>query len=72
MAGGDGCACTCTPQQMSTSAEYTGMVDVYAIDDDDKNPVGRWYSHPASAACSANQKLGDVRPDGSRCTWKQS
>jgi hypothetical protein len=34
--------------------------------------VGRWYSHPAGVACKSNEKLGALRPDGSRCTWKQS
>ncbi len=70
--GGDGCTCTCTPRQNQTSAGYTGMMNVFAADDEDNAPVGRWYSHPAGAACRSNEKLGTVRPDGSRCTWKQS
>ena len=70
--GSDGCTCTCTPQQRRASAEFTGMIDVFARDDENDNAIGKWYSHPAGAACVSNEKLGAVRPDGSRCTWKQS
>lgn len=48
-----------------------GMVDVFASDDTDAAPIGQWYSHPSAAACQADEKLGDVRPDGSRCTYSQ-
>ena len=70
--GSSGCTCTCTPQQLKSSAEFTGMVDVFARDDETDHAIGKWYSHPAGAACASGEKLGAVRPDGSRCTWKQS
>jgi hypothetical protein len=41
--GSDGCTCTCTPQQLKTSAEYTGMMDVFAADDKDSNPVRKTH-----------------------------
>ena len=53
------------------SRHYTGMIDVFALDNKDDDPIGRWYSHPLVAECRGAEPLGNVRHDGSRCTWKQ-
>ena len=69
-AGLSSCTCDCTPQQTATSSAYTGMMPVFAIDDEDAAPIGRWYSHSAASACKESEQLGATRADGSRCTWK--
>jgi len=66
---GSDCVCTCTPEATSVSELYTGMVNVFGGDDNRR--VGKWYSHPEGGACRAGEPLGHVRPDGSRCTWRE-
>ena len=55
------CTCACDETETNRSATYTGVLDVFAHDD--AEPVGRWYSHPAAAACPEKRTPGDG------CTW---
>merc|ERR1712039_62900 len=33
--------------------------------------LGYWYSHPQATECKEDEAVGQVRADGSRCTWKR-
>eukprot|EP00040_Diaphanoeca_grandis_P041862 m.263656 g.263656 ORF g.263656 m.263656 type:complete len:440 (+) comp51514_c0_seq1:109-1428(+) len=67
---GANCECDCSDRGSSLSAQYTGMIPVFAADDEDSTPIGKWYSHPLRAECSGKQPLGSQKQDGTICTWK--
>ena len=57
-------------EQAANSAQYVGMLSVFASDDADNSPIGKWYSQPRNGECRSDEPLGATRGDGSRCTWK--
>lgn len=65
------CNCTCSESSLSYSNKYTGMTPVSFHGFGGTEVLGRWYSHPKVTECSEDEAVGEVRSDGSTCTWKR-
>merc|ERR1711964_293394 len=63
-----GCTCRCSAQSTSDSAKHTGMMPVRFHSGE---RIGNWYSHPSDSECAEDESPGQVRGDGSQCTWKR-
>merc|ERR1712087_220800 len=66
--GMEDCHCACTDASSAASAKYTGMMPVYY-----RSPLklGYWYSHPQGTECNEDEFVGQLRADGTQCTWRR-
>jgi len=64
----EGCKCTCSSESSDASAKYIGMMPVWL---NAPEQIGVWYSHPKSTECSELESVGQMRADGTTCTWKR-
>lgn len=64
----ENCQCECTKTSLAYSAKYVGMMPVYA---NQPELLGYWYSTPKETECGQDETVGEVRSDGSVCTWKR-
>lgn len=62
------CNCHCSSESSANSAKYTGMMPVRFHSGE---RLGSWYSHPQDTECAEDENLGQLRGDGSQCTWKR-
>lgn len=62
------CVCDCSSQSTADSSTYTGMSPVRF---GNQEVLGHWYSHPTKSECAEDETLGDMRGDGTQCTWKR-
>merc|ERR1712048_609034 len=65
---GHDCTCECTNASLAASAKYVGMMPVYY---NTPELLGYWYSTPTQTECAETEAVGNVRADGSVCTWKR-
>jgi len=63
-----GCKCECPGKSLEYSANFTGMMPVYH---GSPKLLGYWYSHPNRTECGEHESVGQIRKDGSVCTWKR-
>mmetsp|Transcript_65295 Transcript_65295/g.156061 ORF Transcript_65295/g.156061 Transcript_65295/m.156061 type:complete len:436 (+) Transcript_65295:55-1362(+) len=69
------CYCNCSSVSLAQSATLTGMMPVARVASNDTEDgsvfTGMWFSHPSKTECMEDELVGNVRADGTQCTWKR-